>query len=490
MANYTLDPDATPSAPDDLTEWGTYADIDDAVRDPTDASTGGDGSALAKTNGLFTRTTRVELTTDTITGTVSQAVVRIYANTQTNCTITANLKAGGSWIGQQTIVAAGQSSGWYSVTFSSLSLSQSDVDGLILELAAVGTAPSVSSANCYAAYVVISEASGSVTMEADAGTYALTGQPAGVGMGFSLDFGSFNGTGQTPDNVGVDVPVAQGSYGVIGFAQGYSIYTMAVDAGTYTYTGKTMRHDLTMAAGFGVYTLYGQEQVPTVFEMVAAAGTYTVAGQGITTGLSIPLGFGEYELAGQDPLMGPGFIVVYPHGCGLYALTGEPITVAVDVPVANGSYTLTGQSSVGGEGRIHAHGSYVLSGQGIAPGVSLPVAHGVYAYTGQASHPQGAGMQLGTGMYAVTGEPVSTGAGAAFTTGHYVLTGKAVAVAVGLSVATGEYDVTGQSIEVDLETDLGHGVYVLSGQRVILNPVGHMRFRRTLEPEVGTRPQQ
>ena len=107
MANYTLDPDATPSAPDDLTEWGTYADIDDAVRDPTDASTGGDGSALAKTNGLFTRTTRVELTTDTITGTVSQAVVRIYANTQTNCTITANLKAGGSWIGQQTIVAAG-----------------------------------------------------------------------------------------------------------------------------------------------------------------------------------------------------------------------------------------------------------------------------------------------------------------------------------------------------------------------------------------------
>ena len=351
------------------------------------------------------------------------------------------------------------------------------------------TKPTTGFAKVYDAYTLATYIS-NLVMEADAGTYALTGQPAGVGMGFSLDFGSFNGTGQTPDNVGVDVPVAQGSYGVIGFAQGYSIYTMAVDAGTYTYTGKTMRHDLTMAAGFGVYTLYGQEQVPTVFEMVAAAGTYTVAGQGITTGLSIPLGFGEYELAGQDPLMGPGFIVVYPHGCGLYALTGEPITVAVDVPVANGSYTLTGQSSVGGEGRIHAHGSYVLSGQGIAPGVSLPVAHGVYAYTGQASHPQGAGMQLGTGMYAVTGEPVSTGAGAAFTTGHYVLTGKAVAVAVGLSVATGEYDVTGQSIEVDLETDLGHGVYVLSGQRVILNPVGHMRFRRTLEPEVGTRPQQ
>lgn len=170
---------------------------------------------------------------------------------------------------------------------------------------------------------------GVYTLPLDAGSYTLTGQDVTfvVTRVIPLDAGSYTLTGQDPTLV--------------------KLLVMTVDAGSYTLTGQDVTFVVTriLALDAGSYTLTGQD--PTIVKVILLtldAGSYTLTGQDPTLLVSRVLGLdaGSYTLTGQTTSLLRQFLLGLDAGS--YTLTGQDpsLTAGRVIDLDAGSYTLTG----------------------------------------------------------------------------------------------------------------------------------------------------
>lgn len=215
------------------------------------------------------------------------------------------------------------------------------------------------------------------TITASGGSYALTGQSAGL-------------------KASRKIAAAQGSYALTGQAAALRAARKIVAAqGSYALTGQaaSLRAARMLAAGQGSYAITGQAAALRLARVLAAAqGSYSLAGQvaGLGAGRRIAAVQGAYALSGQDATLsysGAGAKTIFADH-GSYSLSGQSVALraARKITISAGGYTLTGQGAGLLFGRVlaAAQGSYSLAGQAAALRIAraLAIVRGVYAITG------------------------------------------------------------------------------------------------------------
>jgi hypothetical protein len=260
-------------------------------------------------------------------------------------------------------------------------------------------------------------------------------------------------TGGVTWSASVPAPLAGG---------GAATYTLTAAAGSYALTGQSagLLYGRKLAAGAGTYTLTGQAATLRAARLLGASqGSYTLTGQaaGLLLGHRLAAGQGSYTLTGQAA----GLLYGRRLGAaqGAYALTGQDATLVYSasgnkvLAAAQGSYALTGQAAnlLYGRRLAAGQGAYALSGQaaGLYRGLRLAAAQGSYALTGQQAALR-ATRQLGAaqGTYTLTGQAAALLRGYRVVggLGTYTLAGQAAALSRTRSLLAlpGAYALTGR----------------------------------------------
>lgn len=177
---------------------------------------------------------------------------------------------------------------------------------------------------------------GAYTLTAAQGSFALTGQAAGLRATrlVSAAQGSFSLSGQSAAlKVGRKVTAAQGSFALTGQdAALRATRTVSAAVGSFTLTGQAanLRATRLLTAAYGTFTLTGQaanlvKGMPGAYTLTASQGSFALSGQ------SVGLIAARHLAAGQ----------------GAFALTGQAAGLSVTrrIVAACGSFTLSGQAA-------------------------------------------------------------------------------------------------------------------------------------------------
>lgn len=243
-----------------------------------------------------------------------------------------------------------------------------------------------------------------------------------------------------------------GSYAVTGAAANMGIGVIA-SPGSYALTGAaaTLEHGYPMNAEPGSYAVTGQPATLTgALLMNAAPGSYVITGQGVNFGLGMNAGPGSYGITGQPVNFALGFTAAP----GSYAITGQPANFGIAMNAGPGSYTLTGfDATLSFSGAdpftlVADPGSYAITGASatLAAGYQFNAQAGSYAISGAAAAlSAGFATNAEPGSYAITGAPAFFGIGFNAGAGSYVLTGSVAGLLAGyaMNAEAGSYTLTG-----------------------------------------------
>lgn len=164
-----------------------------------------------------------------------------------------------------------------------------------------------------------------------------------------------------------------GSYVLTGQAAGLTAARLLVaEAGTYALDGQVVNlwKGRTLTADAGAYTLAGQAVSLLVTRLLGAeVGTYTVTGQdaGLLAAHQLAAGAGAYALTGQDAQFALARTIL--AAAGAYTLTGQDAALlrTALLTAGTGVYTLTGADAVF---------SVILTPQGVV--VTVPTRSGTF----------------------------------------------------------------------------------------------------------------
>lgn len=174
------------------------------------------------------------------------------------------------------------------------------------------------------------------TLAADSGSFALTGQDAGLAFNRTLaaDSGSFNLTGQAAN---------------LAFNR-----VLAADSGAFTLSGQAanLLFNRRLSADSGAFSLVGQDAGLAFNRRLAAdSGAFALTGQdtGLRFNRVLSADSGSYALTGQPatltytPLSGPTYTLIADSGA--FALTGQPADLlrGYRLTADGGAYALAGQ---------------------------------------------------------------------------------------------------------------------------------------------------
>jgi hypothetical protein len=378
----------------------------------------------------------------------------------------------------------------------SYTLSGAAVTTLVSEVLNAGT----DSYSLSGAAVTTSKA---IVSDAGAGSYALSG----AAVTTSSDRISF-------DNVAFDESNAFDINAFSIESAGAATTTLNANAGSYALSGAVVNteHHEVIAAAAGSYTLTGQAVTTLVNEVLnAGVGSYTLTGQAVNTEEHevLAAATGSYSLTGQGVTTTQA--VKTDAGAGSYALTGQPVTTstattqisfdflafdernAFDVNAFSieaeavatataASYALTGQavSTYYNPADIAGVGTYTLSGAEVT--TNLSVTHttagaGSYTLTGQTANTEVATLTtVGAGSYTLTGADVRFEPFRIVGTGSYELRGRPTTGVVVDNISFDNAAFANEAFDADnafsmlvagdIRLDAGTGSYTLTGQDV------------------------
>ncbi len=208
-----------------------------------------------------------------------------------------------------------------------------------------------------------------LTLDAQPGTFTLTGQDATLSRTTSFDAqpGSFALTGQdaeliyTPAATNIDFDAQPGSFSISGQDANLAVgRAINAQAGSFALTGQdaTLLADGSINAEPGSFVITGQAATLTATKALSAnAGSFTLTGQAATvaTGRNLSAQAGSFSITGQDATLiysSPNqFIDAQP---GSFAITGQDATLArnysfdaqpgafTDAPYADPDYVAPG----------------------------------------------------------------------------------------------------------------------------------------------------
>lgn len=187
-------------------------------------------------------------------------------------------------------------------------------------------------------------------------------------------------------------------YGAIAtFKKAASGYTLTLNAGSYTVTGKdpSLVTARVLALNAGSYTVTGQDPTITVARLLSLeTGSYTITGHDVTLTVArvLSLEAGSYAVTGLDAtLTYSGTNYTLTVDAGGYTITGHDpsLTVARVLAINAGSYAITGNDPTLTVDRVLslAAGSYTVTGNTITLAVArmLALATGAYTITGNSA---------------------------------------------------------------------------------------------------------
>jgi len=154
--------------------------------------------------------------------------------------------------------------------------------------------------------VRVPAAVGDITMAADAGTFALSGQNV------------------TSD---ISMSVATDSFALTGQAATFDIGQL-VDSGTYSFAGQNITVDLSVSLTPGTYAFSGQN-ITSDLAMLASAGIYAYSGQNVTVDISMSAVVGAYTFTGQDVATEVSGDVIMAADSGAFVFNGADVTTIV-----------------------------------------------------------------------------------------------------------------------------------------------------------------
>lgn len=281
-------------------------------------------------------------------------------------------------------------------------------------------------------------------VQANAGSYALTGTAASVRRAYILSA----------------VPNTLEGLDAIATLDALPFSLDNYDGGFYTYTGTAanVAKGRTILANAGSYALTGTAAtLRHAWKLPAAAGSYTLNGSAAGTlhGWKVAAGAGSYALTGSTANVKHAWAVTATSGS--YTLTGTAASLkhAWIMPAAAGSYSLTGTAAGLKHGWVvtATAGGYTLTGTaaGLKHGRVVTAAAGSFALTGTAAGVKhGWLVAAGAGSYALTGTAATLRHGWVTTAaaGTYELVGTAAGLTrtlVGKTLAAdaGAYALTG-----------------------------------------------
>ena len=207
-------------------------------------------------------------------------------------------------------------------------------------------------------------AAASVTITAEQGTYAKTGQDARFNLGFKSDQGIYTDAGQAA-RLDTAILPAQASYVYTGQdARLRATFSVVAEQGQYTVTGQVVRLDTALIPGQGAY-LYTGQAARLDIALIPSQGTYTYTG--------------------QDAALIAALTTIVTAEQGSYALSGHDAFFNLGIAVAQGTISLTGQDANFDFGFKVDQGIYTLTGQDaslIAP-ITLDAEQGIYSVVGE-----------------------------------------------------------------------------------------------------------
>lgn len=220
------------------------------------------------------------------------------------------------------------------------------------------------------------------------------GQVVGNGGGIIIEIAAAAG--------GYAMDAESGSYTVTGQATALTVARqLAAESGGYTVTGQEagVAYNRALAAESGSYSIAGQDADLIVSRLLnAESGSYTLTGQdaAILVSRVLQAESGSYTVSGQDATL------TYSGAGGpTYSMTAE-----------SGSYSLTGQTAVLLITRLlnAESGAYAITGQdaGLIVSRILQAESGAYTLTGQdASLLVSRLLSAESGSYTISGQPVT-----------------------------------------------------------------------------------
>lgn len=229
------------------------------------------------------------------------------------------------------------------------------------------------------------------------GGFVLSGHPSGSTIVLDdYTFEDFDQSGGGPDYT---LDADQGSYTLTGQSAALlAARRLTADAGSYSVSGQSagLLAGRKLEAATGSYSLSGQSANLIVSRLLTAAqGNYTLSGQAanLLVGRLLSAAQGTYILSGQDVTLtysgedGPDYTLTAETGS--YALSGQAVSLIVNrlLSVDQGIYSLSGQAANLLFGRLLSAGagSYTVSGQAAGLLVSrlLTANQGSYSLNGQ-----------------------------------------------------------------------------------------------------------
>lgn len=281
----------------------------------------------------------------------------------------------------------------------------------------------------------------SYSLTADAGTFALTGNAAGLAYGYKL-------------------PAVTATFSLVGNATGLAYgRKLTAAVGTFALTGNTtgLRAARKLAVTTATFALTGNATGLTYGrKLTAATATFSLTGNavGLKDARKFAVATGSFALTGNATGLRTGYRLT--AATGSFALTGQAVGLqrALRLTVSSGTYALTGNATALTNAR------------------RLSVSAGAFILTGN-----NAGLTL-------TGNQVMPAA-----TGSFVLTGNSVGLrrATRLSISPASFAVTGYSVSLRIARSLSAqpGAFVLTGYPVDLSYF-HPFFFKAVDPPLAS----
>lgn len=238
-----------------------YACIDDAVTQPTDPTTSGDGENISSSTD--TQVQECHVGTFTLgSDTMNSATLWVYAETGRKRGIDWDLRHGSTVLATGTRIPAQSSAQWHSVTYNG-SITQAQIDDLRLKLTCVSTAGGggADSVTVHAAYIVVNHSAGATTVEGGLNTESDSSLTGTVSLGALTVVGGLS----SATNTALAGTAGLGPITVVG---GLSTTTSTA------LTGSVVLGALTVTGGLAAST------------DTALAGTVTLGGVTISGGLA------------------------------------------------------------------------------------------------------------------------------------------------------------------------------------------------------------
>jgi hypothetical protein len=350
----------------------------------------------------------------------------------------------------------------------------------------------------------------SLTFTAGPGVQTATGNDGTLLSAYSISSGSTGtggsfapgGTAQTSVGLYYELAAApaalsltaeSGAFALTGQAATLkAVRAMVGASGAFAFTGQTatFRRGYTFAAASGAFALTGEAATfGRASAVVAASGSIAFTGQDATlrTGRKLVAEAGAFAWTSQAATFDRSFAVA--GASGSYAFTGQAATLArgLRAPALAGAFTLNGQTATTAAHRrlAAAAGSFALTGQDAAlssaAAYSMAAVAGAFALTGSAATltatrrlSANAGSFSLTGTLAYLSFGYRLGAGA----GVYAFTGQAADLTVGspsqeyeLTAETGAFALTGGAATLERSPRrllAGSGAFVLAFPAVSL----------------------